>query len=338
MKSFWLNTTCRNVYYHHRFLPKGQQPFGFSDAVLFLSKEGAGLAGPVVETWFMALREATSDLISMVSTAASAHGLFIFLLAAYVLALSTILSMHYRALAERKHEGYSVGRVEREELAEDKEEGEEEEHKEEAVATVRKEQQQSTPTEAVLRAQESLAEAKEEGVGGPCDVVTNHFEKVCRNLQRAESLSLFEEEGFMGTVVAKLLAAEDEGVEALPPFFKKVERRKMTSLEAWTNIRMMRKGPGGRKPSVACVDTEPSTPISSVGGDGERSRSESVLPRGTASSSINVDKAMVVTAALKPKKMSKMAAFRAEWKRVFRLRKSSFSRRATASSSLCGMT
>ncbi|KAM3575798.1 hypothetical protein VYU27_002286 [Nannochloropsis oceanica] len=338
MRSFGLNTTCRNVRNHRLFLSKDQQLFGLSDSELFLSKEVAGLVGLMV-TWFMAFPESTSDLSSMTRTAASTHVVFIFLLVAYVLALFMILVMHFTALAGKKHNGYLNVRVpEREELAGDDKKGEKGKHMEGATATVGIEQQQFMPTEALLQAQESLAEAKKEGVGGPCDVVTNHFEKECRKVQHAESSSLFEDEGLIGTVIAKLLVAEDEGVEAVPPVFNNVERRKMT-LKTWTNFRMMTKGPGGHRLSVARMDMAPSTSISYVTGEGERSRSESVLPRGTTSFSINVDGAVVLTAAHKPKKMGKMAAFRARWKRVFRVpvRKSSFSHRATAATSSCGM-
>lgn len=330
MRSFGLNTTCRNVRNHRLFLSKDQQLFGLSDSELFLSKEVAGLVGLMV-TWFMAFPESTSDLSSMTRTAASTHVVFIFLLVAYVLALFMILVMHFTALAGKKHNGYLNVRVpEREELAGDDKKGEKGKHMEGATATVGIEQQQFMPTEALLQAQESLAEAKKEGVGGPCDVVTNHFEKECRKVQHAESSSLFEDEGLIGTVIAKLLV--------VPPVFNNVERRKMT-LKTWTNFRMMTKGPGGHRLSVARMDMAPSTSISYVTGEGERSRSESVLPRGTTSFSINVDGAVVLTAAHKPKKMGKMAAFRARWKRVFRVpvRKSSFSHRATAATSSCGM-
>ena len=58
-----------------------------------------------------------------------------------------------------------------------------------------------------------------------------------------ESRRLFEEEGLVGTQTVMLLGAEDEGAEAVPPFFKEVvEPQRMTPLEVWTHFRMMTKG------------------------------------------------------------------------------------------------
>jgi len=144
----------------------------------------------------------------------------------------------------------------------------------------------------------------------------------------------------VGTQIVMLLGAEDEGAEAVPPSFKEVvEPQRMMPLEVWTYFRVMTKGRGVLKPLAARMDTAPSTPTSSVAGDDDRDRSESVLPRGAASSSINVDGAVVVVAASKPKKVGTMTAFRAGWKRISTIRKrsSSFSRRATAASSVSGM-
>lgn len=85
-------------------------------------------------------------------------------------------------------------------------------------------------------------------------------------------------------------------------------------------------------PLAARMDTAPSTPTSSVAGEEDQDRSESVLPRSAPSSSISIDGAVVVVAAPKPKKVGKMATFRAGWKRIFRIRKRSSSRRVTVAS------
>ena len=320
----------RKVYYHRRLFPKGQRPFGLSEVVPF-----PGKAGSAAVTWTVgAIRRyyGCSKLPSVTGTAASTHGLFVFLLLAFVLALSTVLNMEHTAPADHEY------------LIETLEEGEEgkEEGEEEAAAAEEEEQekhQQDTAAQALLKAQDSLAEAKKEGTAGGWDVVVNHFEKVCRTLQRAESLSLMEEEGLEGTVFVMLLRAEDEGAEAVPPFFKKMVPRQMTKAEEWTWKQIKGRYPGVFKPLAAPMDTAPSTPTSSVAGDDDRDRSESVLPREAASSSINVDGVVVAVAAPKPKKVGKMAAFRAGWKRIFTIRKrsSSFSRRATAASSVGGM-
>jgi len=147
-----------------------------------------------------------------------------------------------------------------------------------------------------------------------------------------ESRNLFEEEGLADTVFAMLLGAEDEGAEAVPPFFKKVVPRQMTKIEEWAWDRIKGRHPGVFKPLAARMDTAPSTPTSSVAGDEDQDRSESVLPRSAPSSSISIDGAVVVVAAPKPKKVGKMATFRAGWKRIFRIRKKSSSRRVTVAS------
>lgn len=305
-----IDDTRKNIYYYHRrFLPTGQRPFGLSDASPYLSKAGTGLAGAAAVTWTVAgirLFYGCRKLSSMIGTGAGTHAIFFLLLFAFILMLSMVLNMEHAATADEKDKGCLNETLEQEE------------------------EQQTTPAEALLKAQNSLAEAKEEGAAGPWDVIVNHFERVCRTLQRAESLRLFEEDG-----LAILLGAEDEGAEAASPFFNKVVPSQMSKTEKWNASK-------GRyavvpKPLAARMNTALSTPTSSVVGDDDRDRSESVLPRGAPSSSIYIDGAVVVVVAPKPKKMGKMAAFRAGWKRMFSSRKNSFSRRATAASSSCEM-
>lgn len=147
-----------------------------------------------------------------------------------------------------------------------------------------------------------------------------------------ESRRLFEEEGLMDTVFAVLLGAEDEGAKAVPPFFKKMVSRQMTKIEEWTWKAIKGRYAVVLKPLPARVDTAPSTPTSSFAGEDERDRSESVLPRAAPSPSINIDAAVAVMAAPKPKKVGKMATFRAGWRRIFRIRKKTSFPRVTVAS------
>ena len=178
VNSFYLNNTSRKVYHHRRFLPKGQRPFGLSDASPFLITTGAGLTGSVAMTWALTFAEETRSLISMVGKAASPHWPLFLMFSVFVLALSTVLNLEHAAPAEKKGQVYLIETLESGEAA-----GE-------------------------------------------------------------ESRNLFEEEGLVDTVFAMLLGAEDEGAEAVPPFFKKVVPRQMTKIEEWTWDRIKGRYPG----------------------------------------------------------------------------------------------
>ena len=118
-------------------------------------------------TWTVAairLYYGCSKLLSVTGTATSTYGLFICLLLAFVLVLSMVLNMEHTAPAEKKDSEYLIGTVVRGESA--GEEGEEEAAA--AEEEEQEEQQQSTSAQALLKAQDSLAEAKKEGTADVC--------------------------------------------------------------------------------------------------------------------------------------------------------------------------
>lgn len=140
------------------------------------------------------------------------------------------------------------------------------------------------------------------------------------------------------TVVGTSLAEEAEGAEAVASFtvFKVIKQR-------WTLARILGITLPARRQRQASASSSPLVPArapSQSGGD-DRFRSESVLPRGAPSSSINVDGAGVVVGeawSVEGKENvagSKSGSFRATLKRVFSIKSRSPASSRASATSLC---